>query len=470
MIACYLNPAHHRRVSDLLNRVEKSILARRLLRRGQSILVAVSGGLDSMVLLHLLQRLARSQDWQLAVAHFNHQLRGRGSDADERLVKRVVEKWGLPFIADRANVRKYARGHKLSLEMAARTLRHDFLARAARQMKIRSIALAHHADDQVELFFLRLLRGAGGEGLAGMKWQSPSPRAPKIMLVRPLFDQSKAALRAYAAQERIPFREDATNAQLDIQRNRIRHELLPLLTENYQPALTRVILRQMDILGAEAAFVNEAAVDWLKQKRRPAFESLPLALQRRCLQIQLVQKGMMVKFDLIEQIRETANHPVVVNNGISVCRDADGQVQIRQISQSGFNNSQIEVNLSGGAGQIVFEKARIAWETKPAVSGIFRAPKPPMNCEYFDADKVGSSVILRHWQPGDRFQPLGMDFSVKLQDLFTNQKVLRPKRHQSTVGTTAAGEVFWVEGLRLAEHFKLDKNTIRLLKWGWQRL
>ncbi len=423
-----------------------------------------------MVLLHLLERISRTYSWRLSVAHFNHQLRGRSSDADQRLVERTAEKYGLPFFADRADVREYARTCKLSLEMAARTLRHDFLARTARRLKIRTIALAHHADDQVELFFLRLMRGAGSEGLAGMKWQSPSPRDPKIMLARPLLDQPKAALQVYAKQERVLFREDATNAQLDVQRNRIRHELLPLLAKNYQPALARVILRQMDILGAEAAFVNDAAQDWLQLKRRPAFESLPVALQRRCLQLQLAQEGVAPNFDLVEQIREIANRPVVVKDGLSVCRDTDGQVQLRQFSESGFNERQIEVNLSGRAGEIVFEDARINWKTKPAVSGIFRALKQQVNCEYFDADKVGSAIVLRHWQPGDRFQPSGMASPVKLQDLFTNQKILRSQRHQLTVGTTATGELFWVEGLRLAESFKLDKSTIRLLKWRWQRV
>lgn len=457
-------------MSELVNRVEKSILARRLLRRGQSILVAVSGGLDSMVLLHLLTRLSRTHGWRLYVAHFNHQLRGRSSDADENLVKRTAEKLGLLFFSERADVREYALKHKLSLEMAARTLRHDFLAHTARRQKIRSIAMAHHADDQVELFFLRLLRGAGGEGLAGMKWQGPSPRDPKIMLLRPLLDQSKAALQLYAKEEHVPFREDATNAQMDIQRNRIRHELMPLLSKNYQPALAKVVLRQMDILGAEAAFVNDSAQRWLNLKRRPKFETLPLALQRRCLQLQLIEHGVTTNFDLIEQIREITNSPVAINETISVCRNTDGQVQIRQFQQSSFNSRLIQLDLSAKSGEIAFDGARITWDTKVANSGIFRAPKPVVNCEYFDADKVGSSLVLRHWQPGDRFQPLGMGFPVKLQDLFTNKKVLRHKRHELIVGTSAGGELFWVEGLRLAEHFKVDKSTIRLLKWCWQRL
>src|SRR5439155_18233268 len=147
----------------------------------------------------------------------------------EGLVRRAAEKLRLTVLVERAEVRQFARAHKLSLEMAARKLRHDFLARAAAQKSIPTVALAHHADDQLELFFLRLLRGSGGEGLAGMKWRNRSPSNPQIELVRPLLDLPKAPLREFAIQKHIKFREDASNKCLDFRRNRIRHELLPLL-------------------------------------------------------------------------------------------------------------------------------------------------------------------------------------------------------------------------------------------------
>src|SRR5258708_6012883 len=216
-------------MSDLLNQVEKTIFARRLFRQGQRILAAVSGGVDSMVLLRVLKELSRKHGWRITVGHFNHQLRGRHSDADERLVPRGAEKLGLNFVAGRGAVREHARIHKLSLEMAARKLRHEFLARAAAELKISHVALAHHADDQLELFFLRLLRGCGGEGLAGMKWLGASPASPKIMLSRPLSDQPKTALLAYASERGIPFREDASNSLIQIPPKRIQPELLPPL-------------------------------------------------------------------------------------------------------------------------------------------------------------------------------------------------------------------------------------------------
>jgi len=143
--------------------------------------------------------------------------------------------------------------------MAARKLRHEFLARTAAQHHFPVIALAHHADDQVELFFLRLLRGTGGEGIAGMKPRSPSPADPAITLVRPLLDCAKTEFLAFVREHKIAFRDDATNASPDFLRNRIRHELLPLLRKNYQPGLDKTVLRLMEIVGAEADFVSAAA-------------------------------------------------------------------------------------------------------------------------------------------------------------------------------------------------------------------
>ena len=149
---------HHGRVSQFLQRAEKEIQKHHLFSRGQKILVAVSGGADSMVLLQVLGSLAAKNRWRLSVVHFNHQLRGRASDGDERLVRRAATKMGVPFFAGRAEVGKFAAQSKISIEMAARKLRHEFFVRVARAQKLSTIALAHHADDQVELFFSILER------------------------------------------------------------------------------------------------------------------------------------------------------------------------------------------------------------------------------------------------------------------------------------------------------------------------
>jgi tRNA(Ile)-lysidine synthase len=225
----------------------------------------------------------------------------------------------------------------------------------------------------------------------------------------------------------------------------------------------------MEIVGAEAEFVSAAAMAWLRG-RWPRFESLPVAVQRRCLQLELSAKGVVANFELVEQIREVANRPVTVSEKWSVSRDESGRVRVRPTRKSGFDPSELPVRMQGTTGEVRFGGVVIRWVVRRARGGTVRAPQRRVNSERFDADKVGRGIILRHWRPGDRFQPIGMGSAVKLQDLFTNRKIAREQRHGMVVATTAAGEVFWVESLRLAERFKLDSATKRQLQWRWKRV
>jgi tRNA(Ile)-lysidine synthase len=497
-------------VSRLVEQVEQEIAGRRLLRKGQALLVAVSGGCDSMVLLHALHDLAGKNEWKLTVAHFNHQLRGRSSDADERLVRRTAEELKLSFICGRADVRKFARAEKLSIEMAARKLRHDFFARSALVRRIPNVALAHHADDQLELFFLRLLRGSGGEGLGGMKWKNASPSDKRIELVRPLLGQTKAALRVFAKGCGIKFREDATNRELDFQRNQVRHKLLPLLSR-CQPGFEKTVLRSAELIRAEAELAMDTAREWLRGKfQAPSskfqrnlkhqtsnfktrgaseltglrFEELPVAVQRRCVQLQLMELGVNGDFGLIEQLRLRPGEQVSLSafeisevlrksqrNAKSaaearkmVLRDEEGRIHLREAEPAAFKleSKSAEVERPG---QERFGKVVIRW--RPLTGKGLPALNGEQNRELFDADKVGSPVVLRFWRPGDRFQPIGMKTSIKLQDFFTNQKVPRGRRHELVVATSSAGEVFWVEGQRISERFKLTRGSKRWLEWSW---
>jgi tRNA(Ile)-lysidine synthase len=451
-------------LSGWLRHIEQSMASRKLLCDGQKILLAVSGGLDSMVLLYALHQLAVAHQWKLTVAHFNHQLRGAAGHADEQLVLQTARQLGVQAVSGRADVAAAARAAGVSLEMAGRKLRHDFLARTARQHRIPAVALAHHADDQVELFFLRLLRGTGGRGLAGMQWRNPSPSDPSVALVRPLLDQTKEALREVAQTAGVTFAEDASNASLDIYRNRVRHELLPLLREHYQPRLSERVLHLMELAGAEAEVVTGLAQRWLAAKRRVTFDRLAAAVQRRVLYLQLLHKGFAPDFDLVERLRAHCDEAVSIGVEQWVARDAGGLLRARKMEGLEFDSSRVSMALTEGKGGVEFGGLALAWEIiETPGSAIKREPK----VEYFDADKIGGKVWLRHWQPGDRFQPIGMKSARKVQDLFTDLKVPRGQRHRRVVATTQGGELFWVEGLRMAEGFKLERKTVRRLKWRW---
>lgn len=449
-------------MNNLIGQVEQSIHEHRLFRRREKILVAVSGGLDSMVLLHVLHQLAPSHGWSLAVGHFNHLLRGRESALDLQFVRRVAEKWGLKFAEGHGNAANAARKDGVSIEMAARRLRHGFLARVAKRHGARTVALAHHADDQVELFFIRLLRGASLEGLGGMNWKSPSPADAQVELARPLLGVEKEELRQYAADQHIAFREDSTNHRLDVPRNRIRNQLLPLLRRHYQPALRQVILRLMRQMDDTAGFVAAASRD---HPQRGEFSKLAPAIQRWRLSKQLTALGIEVDFERLETLRLRANAPVMVEPEIVVLRDAQGRIIRRPLTNPAFNATEEVVNLNGLRGTISLDAVSIRWRKRKSAG----LPARQALREYFDADQIGSGVILRYWRAGDRFQPVGMTASVKLQDWFVNRKVPRQDRHRLIIATTQRGEIFWVEGQRIGERFKIRPQTQTQLRWEWER-
>jgi tRNA(Ile)-lysidine synthase len=456
-------------MQNLALHIDRTIRQHALVPDRQRLLVAVSGGVDSQVLLHVLHRLAAAGGWHLVIGHFNHQLRGRASDADERLVTDTARRLGLRCLVGRAPVRQRAKAAGESLEMAGRRVRHEFLARAARRLGVDTIATAHHADDQVELFFLRLLRGAGG-GIAGMKWTGPSPGDPRIRLVRPLLDLPKTALVTFAETEGIVCREDASNRRADCLRNRVRHELIPWLTRRFQPGLAKTVLRLMEVVGEEHEFICETARAWLGSPRRAAFDRLHPAVQRHCVREQLTGLGVTEAFDLIEHLRCRPGKPLMVRPGVTVCRDAAGRVHSTPLPAADFHSAREAVNLSALPARMLFGGLRVAWRLVAVRGNGWQRLKPQAGLERFDAEKVGTRIQVRHWQPGDRFQPVGMHGSVKLQDLFTNQKILRARRRELVVAVAEGGEIFWVEGLRISERFMLDNGSRHCLKWQWQRL
>src|SRR5690606_7110870 len=236
----------------VMDRVLETARRCRMWAPGDRIVVAVSGGPDSVALLHVLTRLKDQESLDLVVAHLNHRLRGRSADEDAAFVGSLAERWGLPAVVEEADVARMARQRGVGIQEAAREARYAFFSRVAEAWGAARIALAHHADDQVETVLFRLIRGTGTRGLAGI----PPVRGP---IIRPLIDVSREDIVAYCRRHRLPYRTDPSNRDMRYRRNRIRWELIPLLEERYNPRVREAIVRMARILRDEDDFLDRYA-------------------------------------------------------------------------------------------------------------------------------------------------------------------------------------------------------------------
>ncbi len=409
-----------------------------------------------MVLLHALR------NHPVRVAHFNHQLRGAASNADQALVEQVARSMGAPCITDYWDQDKNAI-RKLGLEGAARMARLKFLAETARQNQCRTVAMAHHADDQVETFFWRLFRGAGGSGLKGCSQITAYPGHPGLRIIRPFLDVRKCTILSYAKVNEIEYREDGSNAGLDHLRNRVRNQLLPHLREEFHPDVDAMVSQSMQLIDAEADYIRLRAAEWLESKHPEPFTQIHIAVQRQAIWLQLVQHGVEPSFRMIEHLRLQPGKPWPIDPLNTITSNEAGQLEVCPPSQAIADINPVQWQLRPGWNEAGFGSTILRCRIRDA--GNKPDPKPATEC--FDADRVGERVTLRQWRAGDRFQPIGLKQASKLQDLFTNAKIPAAEKRHRVIACTAGGEIFWVEGLRIGEWAKIRPETSRFLEWHW---
>jgi tRNA(Ile)-lysidine synthase len=250
-------------------------------------------------------------------------------------------------------------------------------------------------------------------------------------------------------------------------RNRLRRELIPLVRRHYQPAVGRVLCRLAELMRAENEVLASQAEAWLRS-HRPTFSRLPLALKRRVLLLQARRLGAELDFEAVERLLHHVGDVVNVTANRFLQCTVKGELSLVNPRSACFQPKNRVVVLDAGRGKVSF--GGLAAEFQVEAMRCWRRPRPTSWREQFDADAVGRRIVLRHWQAGDRFQPIGMKAAVKLQDLFTNLKVPAGERRRRVVAEAECGELFWVEGLRMSERFKLAPATRRRLIWAWNRI
>ena len=444
-------------MGDLLKQIEPE--AMELFPAKSSILVAVSGGLDSMVLLHSLNALSGKYSWRIAVAHFNHGLRGPESDADQCLVSKFSEQLKLKitlgdWIKDPKPIKEQG------LEMAARERRYEFLSKAAIKHRCKYIATAHHADDQAETFLWRMMRGSGGEGLGGMRPLSPLTKKTEIRLARPLISVNRSNIKEYADDNAVPFREDSSNSDPKFLRNKIRRKLIPYLKKNFSSEIQTSIRQSQNLVSTDSDYVKQSAREWIDSDKRTPFSILHVAVQRWAIWHQLIELGVEPQFHLIESLRTSPDQLVSLNPTERIGCDRNGIIHLQPIKPLAFSKKQKAIKIGPQWAKHEFSNLAISCRiTQKRPSGF--------DGELFDADKLSKKIILRHWKPGDRFQPIGCNFDSKLQDIYTNSKVGAAEKRTRILACNDSGIPFWVQGLRIGEMAKITPNTKRYLSWKW---
>jgi tRNA(Ile)-lysidine synthase len=486
---------------SVLDRVLSYVRHHRLMRPGDRVGVAVSGGADSVALLRLLLEARAELGIVLSVVHFNHQIRGADADADEQFVCNLARDFELEFHRDSDDTPAYARQHKLSLEAAARKLRYAFFDRLTADSTVHRVATAHTRDDQAETVLMRFLRGSGTKGLSGIYpgvggWIGASvvttvrkvgesastpplpttPPAPRI--VRPLLDVSRAELRAYLGQLRQSWREDASNADLSFARNRLRHQIMPVLRQ-LNPNLDQVLSDTAEIAREEEIWWNQQTSAaqkglWSPQGPRSSGSRPPLkmrvdvllaqpqALQRRLIRMLLEAPDLHLDFDHVEAVlalaaSEPTRHEKVLDlpNGCEAVRQ-DQELWFRRRSQAQEDHGYTLAISIPGEWDVARRKIRASC-VRGTSAHLPDGDEIYVRAVLLKLDLSKSGLVVRNWHAGDRYWPAHTRQPRKVKELLQARHIPREQKPFWPV-VVSGDDIVWIPGFPAPERFRVRET------------
>ena len=414
------------------------------------ILLAVSGGADSTALLSIMARLEKNLRLQLAIAHFDHGLRGaRIAQREERFVRELAVSLDLPFHEGSA------RGKRIASEDAARRARYEFLATVAAREGFSAVATGHTASDQAETVLLHLVRGTGLDGLAGMSARAKWPFSGNgaLTLLRPLLRLSRQETEAYCASAGISPVEDASNASPRYRRNRVRHELLPLLRQ-MNPAIEDAMVRLAEAAGEDVSFLHSVAVEALLDAREGSqrlssrvLAAWPASPRRHALRLAMT--------GLLGDAQEMTQRHLLGLERLLLEGKTGDRLDLPRGVVAVLRRDALELRLEAEPSQALPDKPvmlQLPAESRYGRFLVAASTKRPASGESVEvaASVLEDGLCVRSWQPGDRFNPLGMRGQKKLQDFFTDAHVPREDRESIPLFVSSRG-IVWVGGLRIAE-------------------
>ena len=465
--------------------------------RGKTLLVAVSGGGDSLALLYALHQAQAEFDLRLCGAHLNHALRGAESDADAAFVAAAFRRLGIPYTLQRADVAAYRRAHRLSIEAAARRVRYAFLADAAAHHAAHAVAVAHTADDQAETLLMNIIRGSGLDGLRGMQTLDRlAIDSADLTLFRPLLGVTRAQTYAYCDALGLQPRQDASNLSLEHTRNRIRLELMPLL-DRFNPAARDALLRLARNAAEDADYIRaQTNAVWQDIARQSdageaviALNTQALARQHPAVQSRMLRRAVQAVKGSTEGI--TRRHILDMRRLIAGPAGRTLHLPDGILFAVGYSEAYIGIGaavadalsplppICGEHPLAVPGETRIpGWRISASVSDAVNACSTIADSDGFsetlDLDSVGATLHLRARRPSDRFQPLGMAQSKKLQDFMVDERIPRRWRDGipllvSRYGIACIACIACVAGWRIAHWARVTDATKRRLHLRFRR-
>lgn len=410
------------------------------------LLIAVSGGLDSMVLLDLCRQLYNP----ITVVHCNFCLRGIESDTDEALVRKIAKEYDLKLHSKRFDTEKYAQEKGISIEMAARDLRYSYFQELCQEYNYTKILTAHHANDSAETVLLNLTKGTGIKGLTGI------PRK-RDNIVRPLLTFPRVQLQEYAKKQNLAYREDETNKKTVFQRNKIRHQVLPLLKE-INPKVVETLQanneRLQEVRSIYEDYISNRLLDLVKNEQIEitalAQEKYPQSLLYEWLSpygfsATVVDNILETLTDTEAKLFFTKNHRLIKSRG-------NLQIAVHQREKKDI----FKVTTQGVQYPIVLDIQDLDGEIQKAT-----------NIAYFDAEKLQFPLQLRRKEEGDRFVPFGLKGTKKISEFFKNQKLTTLEK-ENTWLLCSGNDIIWIVGLRTDDRYKITKKTEKAIQITWK--
>jgi tRNA(Ile)-lysidine synthase len=440
-----------------------------LLKKGDRVLVALSGGPDSVALLYGLVALKTEYKLKLYTAHLNHQLRGAESERDEKFAKELALDLGLRFFSKRVDVKKKARKEKMSIEEAAREVRYKYLEQLAEKIGAAKIALGHQADDQAETFLMRLVRGAGAAGLSGIP-------VKRDKIIRPLIQIKRDEVESFLKANRIPFRLDSSNYLTDFNRNRIRLKLLPVIKKEFNPLIVDSLNRAADIISFQQEYIQKTSEQILKRfgkkrKGKIIIDAKKFARYHTCLKREMIRLCInnlggdisRLPFELVERAlsligRKKSGKRVELDKGLWF-EVGGSELAFFRKEEKGFIRSIKLPGITILKDQNLMVKSRL----QNGRSSRESLSLQNQNVSLLDWDKLAPPFAVRSRREGDKFRPLGMKGTKSVADFLIDAKVPRHSRDQVPV-LTSKGRIVWLVGFRISDYFKVTRKTKKVLR------